>query len=342
MLELDLGEEDAERFCRNLLKRQNTVEMHSAVIIDIDGAPTSARNLLAKALPLTTTPLVLVCTAEPLEEQLVRQCQVLPKLQAPSQARLAGLLRHVAREQGLLPEEGDGSEEAEGGLEALAHSCGGDVRRALNDLQLLSKTVAAREKSQELQRVLPTPEESCRKLLSSSCGAAVGGGGPGVAERLDLAALEADRVAALVHANYLIVEDQACRGSGAAASAAATSLGRWAEAAEAMAESDALLGGSLLADASPGVAFAATLLGAILPGHLAAQAGAQPPRFLSQAGPQGVADATAAAAAAAAPVAATVAAPAAEPAAEAAEVSAAALAFTKAAAFIEGSDGAAA
>lgn len=277
VLELDAAEDDGRRFVQNILKRQCTVAggaAPAAVIIDIDSAPPSVRQSLLRAVGLAPMPILLVAShdhggASKLDESLTRTCFVVEVHARPTE-EVVRRLRNAVEGEGLVVSEAA----QQSCLEPIAHACNGDFRRALNHVQLLSRAGLELSGAAELA----APEASCRWLLSHGAS-----GAPPVADRMELAAVEPERVAALVQANYLSAA-AAAPTENSEGTATGADLEHLALAAASIAQGDIAFstGFCTAALAAPTAVAVAVLFGSVLPGLATAAAGGQMPRLLTE------------------------------------------------------------
>lgn len=180
-----------------------------AVIImdEVDGMAGGDRGgnaALIKMIKKTRNPIICICNDA--QSQKVRSlafnCYDL-KFTRPTKTNIAQRCAQIAKQEGLNIEPN--------ALEALAESCGGDMRMVLNQLQMLAKTpmyksmgvkyTDMKDKLSEMakdQEVMVTPFDACKKLLNTSEGARLN-----FRERLDMFFVDHSLVGLLIQENYL-------------------------------------------------------------------------------------------------------------------------------------------
>nr|QDO16325.1 replication factor C subunit 1 [Lingulodinium polyedra] len=222
VLEHSADDHEGQRFLDNLLKRQRTTRdvtecSETVVVLDVPDEPTQAlRDKLAPAVRASPYPIIVTCSEATLEsiDAVRRQCMCL-KI-SPSSGYVVRFLRELLQREGL-----DGLPES---CECIAAACGGDLRRAITRLQLLSV-------GPELgaAAALPVPALSlpaaCAHLLGVKAARGHNGVAVSIEETSELLALDAS-VPALVQENHLIAcargqEQQSLEGCAVAAEALA-------------------------------------------------------------------------------------------------------------------------
>jgi len=177
------------------------------VMDEVDGMGAGDRGgnaALIKMIKKTKNPIICICNDAHSQKvrSLAFSCYDL-KFSRPTKTNVAQRCAAIARAEGLEVEPN--------ALEALAESCGSDMRMVLNQLQMLArsplyKTVGVRytdmkDKISQLskdQECMVTPFDACKKLLNSSEGARLS-----FRERLDMFFVDHSLVGLLVHENYL-------------------------------------------------------------------------------------------------------------------------------------------
>ena len=133
-----------------------------AVIImdEVDGMGAGDKGgnaALIKMIKTTRNPIICICNEQSQKvRSLASHCYDL-KFTRPSKREVAQRCADIARRQGLKVDFA--------ALEALAESCGGDMRVVLNQLQMMATANDFAGKDQE---VMLGPFDACRKLLNAS------------------------------------------------------------------------------------------------------------------------------------------------------------------------------
>lgn len=164
-----------------------------AVIImdEVDGMGAGDKGgnaALIKMIKMTRNPIICICNDQHGQKvrSLASHCYDL-KFSRPSKKEVALRCAEIARRQGLNIDMAS--------LEALAESCGSDVRVVLNQMQMMTKGHKFGGKDQE---VMLTPFEACRKLLNASEALR-----HTFEDRQNMFFVDYSMVGLLVHENYL-------------------------------------------------------------------------------------------------------------------------------------------
>lgn len=188
-------------------KRTTGLTKRALIIMDeVDGMGAGDRGgnaALMKMIKKTKNPIICICNDQhsPKIRSLAFSCYDL-KFSRPTKNTIAERCAEIARKEGLYIEPN--------ALEALAESCGSDMRMVLNQLQVLAKSpqyssgvkyMDMKERLDSIakdQQLMVTPFEACRKLLSTSEGMRMP-----FRERMDLFFIDHSLVGMLVQENYL-------------------------------------------------------------------------------------------------------------------------------------------
>lgn len=175
-----------------------------AVIImdEVDGMGSGDRGgnaALMKMIKKTRNPIICICNDQHSQKvrSLASVCLDL-KFTRPSKCVVAQRCADIARREGLDVEPN--------ALEALAESCGGDMRMVLNQLQMLSRSseVTYMDMKSRMgqfakdQEVMMGPFDACKKLLNSAEASKLS-----FKERTEMFFVDYSLVGLLVHENYL-------------------------------------------------------------------------------------------------------------------------------------------
>ncbi|CAJ1383483.1 unnamed protein product [Effrenium voratum] len=162
-----------------------------AVIImdEVDGIGAGDRGGIAaliKMIKTTRNPIICICNDRQHQKvrNLASSCYDL-KFSRPAKAAVAQRCADIARRQGLKVDLRS--------LEALAESCGCDMRVVLNQLQMSGGSLGGKD-----QEVMLGPFEACRKLLNASEAARTS-----FDERQNLFFVDYSMVGLLIQENYL-------------------------------------------------------------------------------------------------------------------------------------------
>lgn len=177
------------------------------IMDEVDGMAGGDRGgnaALIKMIKKTRNPIICICNDahSPKIRSLAFSCYDL-KFQKPTKNHVAQRCAEIAKHEGLEIEPN--------ALEALAESCGSDMRLILNQMQMMARTplyrkdgvsyTAMKEKLYEIskdQQVMITPFDACKKLLNSSEAQRMT-----FRDKLDLFFVDFSLVGLLVHENYL-------------------------------------------------------------------------------------------------------------------------------------------
>jgi len=193
LLEYDLKDKEGKTFIENLCKGQTTYASGSlantVVLLEIDGA---CRNFLTymsrRVLKQSTMPIVIVCSdASLVQDSGISECCL--RIEVPNQPtqQVADNLQRIASAESL-------SASPESWL-ALAEACGGDLRRAVNSMQLLG----APSEVHELLDTVATPQAACSRLLARDAESAP----LSMRDRLALLSIDEQMLPVMVQENYL-------------------------------------------------------------------------------------------------------------------------------------------
>eukprot|EP00930_Biecheleria_cincta_P083339 TRINITY_DN7292_c0_g2_i1.p1 TRINITY_DN7292_c0_g2~~TRINITY_DN7292_c0_g2_i1.p1 ORF type:complete len:805 (-),score=177.23 TRINITY_DN7292_c0_g2_i1:130-2517(-) len=172
-----------------------------AVIImdEVDGMGAGDRGgnaALIKMIKKTRNPIICICNDQSSQKvrSLASSCYDL-KFAKPATKLMAQRCFEIARRQGFQVELSM--------VEALAESCGGDMRMVLNQLQMMARSNATLSKPgiQQLgkdQEVMMGPFDACKKLLNTAEAMKYS-----MKERLEMYFTDHSLVGLLVHENYL-------------------------------------------------------------------------------------------------------------------------------------------
>jgi len=180
----------------------------ACIIMDeVDGMGAGDRGgnaALIKMIKKTRNPIICICNDAHSQKirSLAFSCYDL-KFTRPPKGTIAQRCAEIAKREGLSVEPN--------ALEALAESCGGDMRMILNQLQALAKSPAyqaagvtyanMRDRMSSLSKdagIMLTPFDACKKLLNSSEAARLS-----YRERLDMFFVDFSLVGLLIQENYL-------------------------------------------------------------------------------------------------------------------------------------------
>jgi replication factor C subunit 1 len=177
------------------------------IMDEVDGMGAGDRGgnaALIKMIKKTKNPIICICNDAHSQKvrSLAFSCYDL-KFARPTKSTIAQRCAHIAQKEGLNIEPN--------ALEALAESCGGDMRMVLNQLQIVAGTpvyksagvkyMDMKEKITEMekdQQVMMTPFDACKKLLNSSEGSRMS-----FRQRMDLFFIDHSLVGLLVQENYV-------------------------------------------------------------------------------------------------------------------------------------------
>mmetsp|Transcript_45214 Transcript_45214/g.105447 ORF Transcript_45214/g.105447 Transcript_45214/m.105447 type:complete len:798 (-) Transcript_45214:101-2494(-) len=180
-----------------------------AVIImdEVDGMGAGDRGGMAalnRMIKKTRNPIMCICndSHSPKVRSLMYNCYDL-KFTRPMKTTVAQRCAQIASSTGLQVEAN--------ALEALAESCGSDMRMVLNQLQMLTKSemcmaqgvkyMDMKERMRQMnkdQAIMLGPFDACKKLLNKSEGERLS-----FRDRLDLFFVDHSLMGLLVHENYL-------------------------------------------------------------------------------------------------------------------------------------------
>uniref|UniRef100_A0A7S1PNU6 AAA+ ATPase domain-containing protein n=1 Tax=Alexandrium catenella TaxID=2925 RepID=A0A7S1PNU6_ALECA len=189
-------------------KKVPALTKRAIIIMDeVDGMGGGDRGgnaALIKMIKKTRNPIICICNdaGSPKVRSLAYSCYDL-KFIRPTKNTVAQRCAQIARQQGLEVETN--------ALEALAESCGSDMRMVLNQLQMLAlspkyqqtgvKYMDMKEKLHEMskdQGIMMSTFDACKKLLTAS-----DGGRMKFRDRLDLFFVDHGIMGLLVQENYL-------------------------------------------------------------------------------------------------------------------------------------------
>mmetsp|Transcript_54444 Transcript_54444/g.97305 ORF Transcript_54444/g.97305 Transcript_54444/m.97305 type:complete len:791 (-) Transcript_54444:143-2515(-) len=189
-------------------KKVSGLSKKAVIIMDeVDGMGAGDRGGMAaliKMIKKTKNPIICICndSHSPKVRSLAFSCYDL-KFTRPTKATVAQRCAQIARAEGLEVEEN--------ALEALAESCGSDMRMVLNQLQMLTKSqtymeqgvkyMDMKEKLYQMskdQGIMLSSFDACKKLLNTSEGSRMS-----FRDRLDMFFVDHSIMGLLVHENYL-------------------------------------------------------------------------------------------------------------------------------------------
>lgn len=193
LIEYDLKDKEGRTFIENLCKGQTAYASGSltntVVLLEIDGAE---RNFLTymsrRVLKQSIMPIVIVCSESALvHDSGISECCL--RIEVPNQPtqQVADSLQRIASTENLTA-----SPEA---WMALAEACGGDLRRAVNSMQLLG----APSEVHELLDTVATPQAACSRLLAKTRESAP----LGMHEREALLSIDEQLLPLMIQENYL-------------------------------------------------------------------------------------------------------------------------------------------
>jgi len=185
----------------------------ACIIMDeVDGMGAGDRGgnaALIKMIKKTRNPIICICNDQSSQKirSLASHCFDL-KFSRPQTALVAQRCAQIADREGLKI--------AQASLMTLAESCGGDMRMALNQLQALARSPAAREGrcivdadfKQGFAKdgsLMMTPFDACRRLINTSEASHLS-----IRERLDMFFIDFSLVGLLVQENYLRAVERRC------------------------------------------------------------------------------------------------------------------------------------
>jgi len=173
------------------------------IMDEVDGMGAGDRGgnaALIKMIKKTKNPIICICNDQHSQKvrSLASSCYDL-KFTRPDKNMVAQRCAEVARRQGLQIDPS--------ALEALAESCGGDMRMVLNQLQMVARSPAGgtvssmKERLSQFnkdQEVMMGPFDAVKKLLNTSEAARCS-----FRDRLEMFFVDYSLVGLLVHENYL-------------------------------------------------------------------------------------------------------------------------------------------
>jgi len=172
-LELDLEEQEGQKFVENLLKKQQEVRHATTgrsgkvVLLDVPDEPSQAlKERLALVAENSPDPVVFICSDDCMEQlgpSMRKHCGFWHKISAELE-QVTHVLKEILRQEGVgeMPEC----------CEAIAEACHGDMRCAITRAQLLSVAASGSEHEGALPLAALLPTTACSRLLGA--GAAVG------------------------------------------------------------------------------------------------------------------------------------------------------------------------
>lgn len=192
-----------------LAQKKTAALTRRAVLImdEVDGMGAGDRGgnaALIKMIKKTRNPIICICNDAHSQKvrSLAFSCYDL-KFTRPPKNSIAQRCAQIAQREKLEIEPN--------ALEALAESCGGDMRMVLNQLQMIAKTpmyksvgvkyMDMKEKINEMEKdqvVMVTPFDACKKLLNASEGSRMS-----FRDRLDMFFTDHSLVGLLIQENYL-------------------------------------------------------------------------------------------------------------------------------------------
>mmetsp|Transcript_66967 Transcript_66967/g.157074 ORF Transcript_66967/g.157074 Transcript_66967/m.157074 type:complete len:811 (-) Transcript_66967:60-2492(-) len=189
-------------------KKVPSLTKKAIIIMDeVDGMGAGDRGgmaALGRMIKKTRNPIMCICndSHSPKVRSLAFSCYDL-KFSRPTKNTVAQRCAQISASTGLQVETN--------ALEALAESCGSDMRMVLNQLQMLTKSdvhmaegvkyMDMKEKMRQMnkdQAIMLGPFDACKKLLTHSEGARLS-----FRDRLDLFFVDHSLMGLLVHENYL-------------------------------------------------------------------------------------------------------------------------------------------
>lgn len=188
-------------------KAQKLTRKACIIMDEVDGmgaGDLGGSAALIKMIKKTKNPIICICNDQHSQKvrSLAFSCYDL-KFQRPTKNNIAERCAQIAKQEGLEVEPN--------ALEALAESCGGDMRMVLNQLQMLARSpmyqaagVTYTDMKKNLddlakdQAVMITPFDACKKLLNASQGARMS-----FRDRMDMFFVDYGLVGMLVQENYL-------------------------------------------------------------------------------------------------------------------------------------------
>eukprot|EP00933_Yihiella_yeosuensis_P040860 TRINITY_DN35266_c0_g1_i1.p1 TRINITY_DN35266_c0_g1~~TRINITY_DN35266_c0_g1_i1.p1 ORF type:complete len:818 (-),score=211.02 TRINITY_DN35266_c0_g1_i1:195-2363(-) len=189
-------------------KKVPALTKRTLIIMDeVDGMGAGDRGGMAaliKMIKKTKNPIICICndSHSPKVRSLAFSCYDL-KFSRPTKTTVAQRCAQIAAAEGLEVEQN--------ALEALAESCGSDMRMVLNQLQMLAKSqtfktqgvkyMDMKERMHEMakdQGIMLSSFDACKKLLNSSEGARLS-----FRDRIDMFFVDHSIMGLLVHENYL-------------------------------------------------------------------------------------------------------------------------------------------
>jgi len=177
------------------------------IMDEVDGMGAGDRGgnaALIKMIKKTKNPIICICNDQhsPKIRSLAFSCLDI-KFSRPTKATVAQRCCQIAKAEGLEIEQN--------ALEALAESCGNDMRMVLNQLQMLARDPKYGEKGIKYmdmkgemhgfskdQAIMVGPFDACRNLLTSSVAARLS-----LRDKMDLFFVDHGLVGMLVQENYL-------------------------------------------------------------------------------------------------------------------------------------------
>ena len=191
VLEYDIKERDGRSFIENLAKGQATYGSlaNTVVLLEIDGV---CNNFLDKSLRRvlrqSPVPLVLICSDPSLadDESLAGACLRIEVPRQPVEQVVENLQRIGVSENLAASSES---------WAVLAEACGGDLRRAVNSMQLFGAPTEAGE----LLNTVATPQAACGRLLARRGEAAP----LTMQARFELLSIDEELLTLMIQENYL-------------------------------------------------------------------------------------------------------------------------------------------
>jgi hypothetical protein len=261
VLEYDLKEREGRAFVENMAKGQATYGslINTVVILEIDGACRSFISKdLRRVLKQSPVPIIVISSDSTLieDESLAGVCLCIEVPQQPAE-QVAENLQRIAESESLnAPRES---------WAILAEACGGDLRRAVNSMQLFG----APAKAGELLDTVATPHAACSRLLTLVGSEAA----PlGMNARFELLSIDEELLTLMIQENYL----RACAHGGSSnehtdADDSLLNLEACAAAADTLAWGDILTTESLNCGGDVDFMSSAILLSAAVPSALVSQ-----------------------------------------------------------------------
>mmetsp|Transcript_51976 Transcript_51976/g.96173 ORF Transcript_51976/g.96173 Transcript_51976/m.96173 type:complete len:892 (-) Transcript_51976:2-2677(-) len=188
-------------------KVQGLTSRACLIMDEVDGMGAGDRGGIAaliKMIKKTRNPIMCICNDSHSQKvrSLANSCYDL-KFTRPPKNTVAQRCMEIAQKEGLQVEIN--------ALEALAESCGGDMRLVLNQLQMMSRSpqyqqggvryMDMKEKMGSMskdQEVMLSPFEACRKLLTASDAKTMS-----LMDRMELFFIDYSLMGLLVHENYM-------------------------------------------------------------------------------------------------------------------------------------------